>query len=229
MTGGLAIQTNAMEREPPDDYMAYRLLRRTFFVHSSRSEFQRVTSHNEVEFAMNDFGIVTDTGTVKFERLLPGPIERVWAYLTESEKRGRWLASGHMDLRPCGRVELFFRHKDLSPVKESTPEKYKHYDQGETSHGRIVRVEAPRLLIFTWDEHGGTESEVTFELAPRGSEVLLTVIHKQLRDRAARISVCGGWHTHLAILQEHLAGRKPQPFWSAFATMEVEYDRRVPK
>lgn len=25
--------------------------------------------------------------TVRIERVLPGPVERVWAYLTESEKR----------------------------------------------------------------------------------------------------------------------------------------------
>ena len=33
-----------------------------------------------------------EPGTVKMERLLPGPVERVWAYLTESDKRARWLA-----------------------------------------------------------------------------------------------------------------------------------------
>ena len=37
-------------------------------------------------------GEIIDTQTVRFERLLPGPIERVWAYLTESEKRRKWLA-----------------------------------------------------------------------------------------------------------------------------------------
>ena len=26
-----------------------------------------------------------EPGTVKLERLLPGPVERVWAYLTESD------------------------------------------------------------------------------------------------------------------------------------------------
>ena len=30
-----------------------------------------------------------EPGTVKMERLLPGPVERVWAYLTESKKRAR--------------------------------------------------------------------------------------------------------------------------------------------
>lgn len=32
-------------------------------------------------------GEIIDRQTVRFERLLPGPIERVWAYLTELEKR----------------------------------------------------------------------------------------------------------------------------------------------
>src|SRR5262245_18404599 len=29
-------------------------------------------------------------GAISFMRVLPGPIERVWAYLTEPEKRGKW-------------------------------------------------------------------------------------------------------------------------------------------
>lgn len=41
---------------------------------------------------MNEFGVVTEPGTVRFERVLPGPIERVWAYLTESEKRRSYSA-----------------------------------------------------------------------------------------------------------------------------------------
>ncbi|HUK06032.1 MAG TPA: SRPBCC domain-containing protein, partial [Burkholderiales bacterium] len=44
--------------------------------------------------------------TIRFERLLPGPIERVWEYLTVSEKRAAWLAAGEFDLRVGGRIEL---------------------------------------------------------------------------------------------------------------------------
>jgi hypothetical protein len=29
---------------------------------------------------MSDYGTLLGTDTVRFERLLPGPIERVWAY-----------------------------------------------------------------------------------------------------------------------------------------------------
>ncbi len=34
-----------------------------------------------------DYGVVTAPGTVRIQRLLPGPIERIWAYLTDGELR----------------------------------------------------------------------------------------------------------------------------------------------
>jgi uncharacterized protein YndB with AHSA1/START domain len=43
--------------------------------------------------------------TVRFERTLPGPIERVRAFLTVSDKRAQWLAAGEMELRIGGSVE----------------------------------------------------------------------------------------------------------------------------
>ncbi|MHB8911176.1 MAG: SRPBCC domain-containing protein [Lysobacter sp.] len=51
---------------------------------------------------MNDFAAITEPGTVGIRRMLPGPIECVWAWLTESEPRRKWLASGEMDLRAGG-------------------------------------------------------------------------------------------------------------------------------
>ncbi|WP_257816439.1 SRPBCC domain-containing protein [Phenylobacterium sp. J367] len=70
---------------------------------------------------MNDFGMSPGPGVVRFERLLPGPIERVWAYLTESEKRGRWFAVGEMDLREGGHADINFRHAQLSDVPDPPP------------------------------------------------------------------------------------------------------------
>ena len=43
---------------------------------------------------MNDYGELLDDHTVRFERILPGPVDRVWSYLTESDKRARWLCGG---------------------------------------------------------------------------------------------------------------------------------------
>ena len=50
----------------------------------------------------SEHGVVTEAGSVRFERLLPGPIERVWAYLVDPDKRRLWLADGAMDARPGG-------------------------------------------------------------------------------------------------------------------------------
>ena len=43
------------------------------------------------------FGALTEPATLTIERLLPGPIERIWSYLTESDMRSKWLASGSME------------------------------------------------------------------------------------------------------------------------------------
>jgi uncharacterized protein YndB with AHSA1/START domain len=184
------------------------------------------TSGNE-EQARGEYGIVIEPATIRFERVLPRPIERVWAYLTDSEKRGKWFASGQMELREGGRVELLFRHADLSPRKEPTPDRFKRYEHGHTSHGRIIRCEPPRLLSFMWGEEVGDDSEVTFELSPRGGDVLLILTHRRLVGRAKMLSVAGGWHTHLGILADHLNGREPRPFWSTHARIEAEYEKRL--
>lgn len=36
---------------------------------------------------MNEYGVVTEARTIRMERLLPGPIERVWDYPTKYDKR----------------------------------------------------------------------------------------------------------------------------------------------
>jgi uncharacterized protein YndB with AHSA1/START domain len=176
---------------------------------------------------MDEFGRVVESGAIRLERLFPGSIERVWEYLTDSEKRGRWLASGPMDLRPGGAVELRFRHGDLSPRKEPIPERFGQWEGGATVRGRVVRCEPPRLLSYTWAEESG-QSEVTFELSPQGEEVLLVVTHRRLDVRDLVVGVAGGWHVHLGILQDLLRGREPAPFWSAFLEIEPEYEARIP-
>ena len=178
--------------------------------------------------AMSEFGVIPEARTLRIRRVLPGPIERVWAYLTESDKRAVWLAAGPMELRVGGRVELDFRNADLSPRAEPTPERFKKYEGAHSVHGRITRCEPPRLLSYTWDEERGGDSEVTFELTPDGQDVVLVLNHRRLGDRAQMLSVASGWHTHLGFLLDHLQGREPPPFWSTFAKLEAEYERRLP-
>ncbi len=177
--------------------------------------------------APEEYGLMTAPDTVRLNRLLPGPIERVWAYLTESEERGKWLAPGKMELRVGGEVELNFRHADLSAEKE-TPERFKHYERGGTIRGRILSCDPPRLLSFTWGEESKEESEVTFELMTHGRNVLLNVTHRRLGDRGTMLSVAAGWHTHLGILIDHFDEVDPRPFWTTHAKLLDDYEKRIP-
>lgn len=153
--------------------------------------------------------------TVRFERLLPGPIERVWAYLVESEKRATWLAAGEFDLRVGGKIELRFDNACL------TEEKAPAGARGAGKHrfeGRITRLEVNRVLAHTWS-WDGRDSEVTYELAAKGKEVLLTIHHRLPDDQELKLAVGGGWATHVGILADQLNGVKPRPFWT---THELE-------
>ena len=159
---------------------------------------------------------------LRLERLLPGPIDRVWAFLTESDKRGRWLATGDWDLKPGGKVELHFAHESMQ--KEPTPAKYRDVPMSFT--GKVIRVEAPRLIEFTWMESNGVASEVTFELAPRDTKVLLTITHRRITSHGELLDIAGGWDVHTGILEDVLSDQPPRGFWSAHERLVTEYSQR---
>jgi uncharacterized protein YndB with AHSA1/START domain len=169
---------------------------------------------------MEKQGILTAPDTIRFERNLNGSLEKVWSYLTESDKRGKWLASGEMELFEGGKVELHFFHRDLSPIAGSPPEKYKGIEAGHHFTGKVLRVDPPHLLTLLWEDH----SEVTFELEEADNTVLLILTHRKLSDnKEMRLSMAGGWHTHLDILIANLRGETPPNFWSTHARMEEVY------
>lgn len=174
---------------------------------------------------MNQYAAITEPNTVRLERLLPGPIELVWAYLTEPEKRAKWFAGGPMELRAGGAVELKFRHADLSAEK-TPPDRSKKYNEGHSFHSRVTACDPPRLLTYTWGDETGEHGEVTFELTPRGQDVHLVLTHRRLPNRKEMLGVAGGWHAHLGILEDVLNGREPRGFWSTHARLEAEYERR---
>src|SRR5262245_23524320 len=60
------------------------------------------------------YGVLTEPTTLKIQRLLPGPIERVWAYLTESNLRRKWLAAGEMEMKAGAPFELVWRNDELT-------------------------------------------------------------------------------------------------------------------
>ncbi|HKN29098.1 MAG TPA: SRPBCC family protein [Roseiarcus sp.] len=167
------------------------------------------------------YGVLTEPATLKIQRLLPGPIERVWAYLTESELRRQWLAAGQMEMRVGAPFELVWRNEELTNPPGRRPD---GFGDEHRMQSRITELDPPRKLAFTWGRSGG----VSFELEPKGDRVLLTVIHSRLPDRATMLMVGAGWHMHLDILVARATGKEPEPFWDGWSRLRSEYDRRLP-
>ncbi len=177
---------------------------------------------------MNDnYGELIDESTVRFERLLPGPIERVWSYIVDADKRARWLCGGETELTVGGRVEMLFNNKSLSKQPDDEPpERYRDMLDEMSFGGRVTHCDPPRLLEHTW-EFEGDHSEVRYELEPAGNAVRLVLTHRRLNSPEEVLSVCGGWHTHLKILDAVLNGIEPPPFWKTHTAFEDDYRERL--
>jgi uncharacterized protein YndB with AHSA1/START domain len=171
--------------------------------------------------SIDAYGVLTGPTTLKIQRLLPGPLDRVWAYLTDSDLRRKWLAAGPMELKVGAPFELIWRNDELSsaPVKRPAG-----FPDEQRMKSRITEVDPPRKLSFTWEGSG----DVTFELERQGDEVLLTVIHRRLPDRDTLLKVAAGWHTHLDVWAARAAGKEPEPFWEGWSRLREEYDRLLP-
>jgi len=167
------------------------------------------------------YGVLTEPATLTIQRLLPGPIDRVWAYLTQSDLRRKWLASGQMELKVGAPFEFVWRNSELTDPPGERPSGFADEHRMQS---RITEVHPPRKLVFTW----GNSGDVSFELEPQGSEVLLTVIHRRLPDRGTMLMVGAGWHMHLDVLVARVSGTEPEPFWDGWSRLKAEYDRRLP-
>lgn len=170
------------------------------------------------------YGEVLESGAVRFERLLPGPIERVWAHLVEDEKRATWFCGGETEPRAGGQIALFFKHSRITD--EAPPESHRQMnDEGSLMRGTVTVYEPPHRLAFTWAGMGDPDSDVEIELTPLGREVRLVLIHRRLATKQRMAMVSSGWHLHLGLLEDQLIGRKPRPFWSAHEPLMAEYEQ----
>ena len=170
---------------------------------------------------MSEYGVMTAADTVRLERVFPGPIERVWAYLTESDLRRQWLAAGEMEMSVGAPFELVWRNDELTDPPGKRPS---GFSDEHRMTSRITELDPPRKITFTWQGSG----DVSFELEPKGSKVLLTVIHRRVPDRATLTKVGPGWHNHLDVLVARLTGKTPDPFWDSWNRLQKEYERRMP-
>jgi uncharacterized protein YndB with AHSA1/START domain len=171
---------------------------------------------------VNEFAAVVGPGTIRLERLMPGPVGRVWAYLTDPALRATWLAGGPIELRVGGLVDLVYDHALIS--SEDVPERFRDFVRGMRQTGRVTRCEPPVLLAFSWGE-GPAASEVSFELVAEGTDTRLILTHQRLTSDSDIIDAAGGWHAHVDILEDRVSGGAVRPFWAGHERLEADYQR----
>ena len=122
---------------------------------------------------------------------------------------------------------MHFHNASLSSEQDDTPpEKYKDMPEHVSFSGTVTAYEPPYRLSHTWDFEGES-SELTYELTEQDDQVKLVLTHRRLNSREEMVSVCGGWHTHLDILQNALEEKSPEPFWRRHTAIEAEYEGRL--
>lgn len=145
---------------------------------------------------MADLGEMFRAPGVRFWRRLPGPIERVWAHLTDPAKLSGWYDAGSViEPREGGAVRLNDGH----------------------IRGVVTQWRPPVKFAHTWNVYGPgetvsayPESYLTLELAAEEAEVALTLIHLPVLDRFEPQNAMG-WATFLDILDDTVNGRNVGP------------------
>ena len=158
-----------------------------------------------------------ESGAVRFERLLPGPIERVWAYLTEGDKRATLvLRRRHRACAPAGKIDLFFKH---SQITDEPPPESASQDERRGRADRAAPITALRAAAsarLQLGRHGRSRIPMSrFELSPQvGDKVPLVLTHRRLAtkhadgDRLRRLAPA----SRPARGPAH--GQQPRGFWS---------------
>jgi uncharacterized protein YndB with AHSA1/START domain len=131
---------------------------------------------------------------VRLERLLPGPIERVWEHLTNTQLLHAWFGEkSHIEPRQGGMVRLMDGH----------------------IRGTVTQWQPPQRLSYTWNVFAPgdppdavsayPESYLTLTLEQQGDQVLLVLNHLPVLERFEKQNAMG-WHTFIDILTDTLEG-----------------------
>ncbi|HET6159500.1 MAG TPA: SRPBCC family protein [Dongiaceae bacterium] len=171
---------------------------------------------------MSHDGSILDLHTLEFKRVLPGPIELAWDYLTKPELLKTWFNDVTLEPRVGGAVEVRFTN-----------------GKGECGaggvHGVIREFRKPHAFAFSWIQRrpqpDGSyrsidEGEVRFELQEKGDKVLLTLLHSRIPTQELP-NYGGGWHAYLDSLESRISGRGGIEVMEVFHGHRPRYDERV--
>ncbi|MEM7328151.1 MAG: SRPBCC family protein [Pseudomonadota bacterium] len=174
---------------------------------------------------MGDFVTYPQPAVLEIFRDLPGPIERVWDYLTQSELRQKWLCAGQVSSEPGGEIVFDFDHTRLS--QHPTPAS--HEGGGDHHMIGVVRVyDKPHHLAFSWPSaEADAPTEVVIKLTETANGVRLHLRHEKLITDEYKSGASAGWHVHLDILGDVIDGAVGRDFWEHFLSLEQTYKQRL--
>ena len=163
----------------------------------------------------DDFAIFTDGGaTLRLEREVRGPIERVWDYLIKAELREQWISDNAMPETVGGSYSVT-------------------WDDGEGGTAGITftvrAIEPPHVLEFMWTDLasvGGVpnDSIVRFELAAKPNDRVQVILTHRLVPATERPSIGAGWHSHLDRLRAVLDGNPGPTADERYAEIAPHYE-----
>ncbi|MDP2375193.1 SRPBCC family protein [Reyranella sp.] len=144
---------------------------------------------------MSEDAQFTHAHMVRFERLLPGPVERTWQVLTEVNRLPGWYGESHIEPRTGGTVSLMGGH----------------------IRGTVTQYLPPQRLAYSWNVFNPgdevspyPESYLSLELKPAGDDTALTLTHLPVLERFVKLNAMG-WHTYLDMMAAALRGEPVAP------------------
>ena len=139
-------------------------------------------------------GEIIPESAVRFVRILPGPVEKVWALLTQTERLPEWYGEGTIEPREGGKVQLMGGH----------------------IRGVVTGWRPHSLLAYTWNVFDPGESisrypisYLEFALAREDKAVTLTLTHRPIPANFQKQTAMG-WHTMLDLVEAGLNGECPK-------------------
>jgi uncharacterized protein YndB with AHSA1/START domain len=129
--------------------------------------------------------------TLRFERRLAHPAEKVWKAITDPAELTHWFPQDLAGtFAPGEKLRFVFRGEPPVLDGEAIPD----------FTGEVLEIDPPRLLAYTWGE-----DILRFTLTPEGDGCLL-VFTDTVADRGKSARDGAGWHVCLLALDARLDG-----------------------
>jgi uncharacterized protein YndB with AHSA1/START domain len=138
-------------------------------------------------------GEIIAESAVRFVCIFDAPLEKIWAFLTDSRLLPEWYGEGSIEPHEGGAVTLMAGH----------------------IRGVVTGWRPQKFLAYTWSVFQPGEevsawpiSYLEFALEKNGSGTTLTLVHRPIPEPMQKLTAIG-WHTMLDLIAHALKGEFP--------------------